>query len=202
MNEQSVEKLLADRFQRSHVLLTGNGTTALFIALCYAKQSHGCTSAVYPEITCQTAVNAAVFADLPCRFIDTTKVGFLADPLYWQQSDPGLRSQCLVLTDIFGHMHSELELQGIEQFGFIVEDAAQAFFSENGVRHAGSLGCASILSFGPGKQVDAGGGGALLTDDGNLVEFGRNLLEVQAAERACAVSHRKDHYRQLLELQA
>jgi dTDP-4-amino-4,6-dideoxygalactose transaminase len=201
MNEHSVETLLADRFQRSHVLLTGNGTTALFVALCYARQTHGCTSAVYPEITCQTAVNAAVFAGLPCRFIDTAKVGFLADSAYWQRPDRDFRSQCLVLTDIFGYMHSEAELQGIDQFGFVIEDAAQAFFSENGVRHAGSLGCASILSFGPGKQVDVGSGGALLTDDGNLADFGRDMLAAQAREGVLAMSHRKEHYRQLLELE-
>ena len=46
----------------------------------------------------------------------------------------------------------------------VLEDAAQAFGSRLDRRLAGTMGDAAVLSLGPGKQIDAGEGGVLLSD--------------------------------------
>jgi dTDP-4-amino-4,6-dideoxygalactose transaminase len=62
---------------------------------------------------------------------------------------------------------------------FVIEDAALALGGEVGGKAAGSWGDASILSFGHGKIVDAGIGGALLADDARFAaEAGRVLGEL------------------------
>lgn len=53
---------------------------------------------------------------------------------------------------------------------FLIEDAALALGAVVDGRPAGSWGDASVFSFGAGKIVDAGNGGALLCDDGVLAQ--------------------------------
>lgn len=50
----------------------------------------------------------------------------------------------------------------------LIEDVAVAQGARADGRPAGSFGAASVVSFGRGKIIDAGGGGAVLTDDGAL----------------------------------
>ncbi len=60
----------------------------------------------------------------------------------------------------------------------VIEDAALALGATVADRPAGAWGDFSLFSFGPGKIVDVGTGGAMLTDDGELAR------QVQAARDA------------------
>ena len=53
---------------------------------------------------------------------------------------------------------------------FVVEDAAQAFGGERDGKPFGSVGDASFLSFGRGKNITCGSGGAILTNDDRIGE--------------------------------
>ncbi|MDX2163572.1 MAG: DegT/DnrJ/EryC1/StrS family aminotransferase [bacterium] len=55
-----------------------------------------------------------------------------------------------------------------ERGAFVIEDAALAVGAVSDGQPAGSWGDASVFSFGTEKIVDAGGGGALVTDDAGL----------------------------------
>ena len=48
---------------------------------------------------------------------------------------------------------------------FILEDAAQSLGSKINGKKTGSIGNASIISFGHAKILDCGGGGGILTND-------------------------------------
>lgn len=201
MLNHSLEDVLAERFQRRHALLTGNGTTALHIALEYARVCKGCDSVTFPEMICQTAINSAVFSGMQTKFIDNDPNSLLANPDYWQVTTQALKNQCLVVVDLFGYMHDDAQLCGTGSFGYVVEDAAQAFFSRSPDRHAGTIGSASIVSFGQGKHIDIGGGGAILTDDHSLLDFGREFLHSISSNPFDRSRARMEHYKQLLQLE-
>jgi dTDP-4-amino-4,6-dideoxygalactose transaminase len=173
MNEirRTAERTLAAASGRAHAVLTGNGTTALWAALAALDLPDG-AAVVYPTITCETAVNAAVFAGLRPVFADVdpataaASIARLTDAA--RRHDAGV----IVPTHIFGRVDSTAGTDaGPPDLPRIV-DAAQS---------AGTAACvgdgrAAVLSFGPGKQLDLGGGGALLTDDPVFASNVRDLL--------------------------
>ena len=57
----------------------------------------------------------------------------------------------------------------------VVEDAAEALGSIYGDKPCGSLGLVSAVSFNGNKIITTGGGGAVLTDDGDLAAQARHL---------------------------
>jgi len=75
---------------------------------------------------------------------------------------------------------------------FLIEDVAAAQGASFRGRPAGSFGDCSILSFGNGKIIDAGGGGAILTEDSSLTKDIEGL-HVALPPRS------KDHARRLLD---
>lgn len=58
---------------------------------------------------------------------------------------------------------------------FLLEDLAPALGATLNGQLAGSFGNAAVISFGAGKIIDAGGGGAVLTDDPALAKDVENL---------------------------
>jgi dTDP-4-amino-4,6-dideoxygalactose transaminase len=73
----------------------------------------------------------------------------------------------LVLVHLYGIPVDVLELtrQAASLGVAVIEDAAQALGAEVGGRPAGSFGSVSLLSFGRGKGLTGGSGGALLSHD-------------------------------------
>lgn len=57
-----------------------------------------------------------------------------------------------------------------QQGSFLLEDLAPALGASLNGRPVGSFGDAAVVSFGAGKIIDVGGGGAVLTDDPALAE--------------------------------
>lgn len=74
---------------------------------------------------------------------------------------------------------SEIAAWSQEKGTFLIEDAALALGAQAGDRPAGAWGDVSLFSFGSGKIVDLGNGGALLTDDAALAaEIDRALARL------------------------
>lgn len=75
----------------------------------------------------------------------------------------------------------------------LIEDVAVAQGAQVAGRPAGSFGVASVVSFGRGKIIDVGGGGAVLTDDGALATEIRQA-HAHLLERTNADSQRLDTF--------
>ncbi len=88
------------------------------------------------------------------------------------------RTKAMVNVHLYGRMG---DAAAVERFAgehglLLVEDAAQSLGAVRGGRAAGSLGPVSCLSFDPTKVVSApGSGGALLTDDEEVMWAAREL---------------------------
>ena len=160
---------LAQRFSASDVLLCSSGTAALEVALRAAGVGPG------DEVLMSAY-------DYPGNFWAIERVG--AKPLLIDIEPNGWRITADQLTQawddspapalkamVVSHLHGQLQdIRALrtwcERRGLIlIEDACQAVGASLDGKAVGSLSHASILSFGGGKVLSSGRGGALLTSN-------------------------------------
>jgi len=175
-----LERNIAAHFNRSHCVLLGSGTTALLCAFAYiqSQSDKNKTDVLFPEITCETAVNAAIFAGFTPRFCDVSRTSYVMSPFQVCSIEALGTLAAIVPTHIFGHLSDVSSIE--KQLNLpipCIEDAAQGYGGVLGNRISGSMGLASVISFGPGKLLDCGGGGALLSDDISIVDFSRDIAK-------------------------
>ncbi|UCG15674.1 MAG: DegT/DnrJ/EryC1/StrS family aminotransferase [Phycisphaerales bacterium] len=196
-----LEHSIAAWFRRKHCVLVGSGTTAIYVTLEALDLPPG-FKILYPDVTCETAVNAAVYAGLSPAFGDVELSSFNLD------LDQAVRLvHCqdvgvIVATHIFGHvcdiprLRERLANNGV----FVLEDAAQAYGGELRGSKAGAMGDASIISFGSGKLLDCGGGGAILTDSDELCDRCRHIARGLQRDAARTEQSRRDFMRAMFTL--
>ncbi|MCC7334658.1 MAG: aminotransferase class V-fold PLP-dependent enzyme [Pirellulaceae bacterium] len=168
---------LAQRFLASDVLLCSSGTAALEVALRAAGVGPG------DEVLLSAY-------DYPGNFWAIERVG--AKPLLvdvepdgwcisaerltqaWEDS-PAPALKAMVVSHLHGQLQDMLALRvWCEQHALIlIEDACQAVGASQDGKPVGSLSHASILSFGGGKVLSSGRGGALLTADATFAQRAR-----------------------------
>lgn len=167
---------LAERFSVSEVLLTSSGTAAVELALRAAGVGSGA----------EVLISAY---DYPGNFWAIERVGAL--PVLMDIERGGWKIEPSAVTAmgkarpgavkamIVSHLHGQLQdlvaLRSIcDSLGvFLVEDACQAMGASMDGKPVGSLGHASVLSFGGSKIISAGRGGALLMSDPALAQHAR-----------------------------
>jgi dTDP-4-amino-4,6-dideoxygalactose transaminase len=152
------------------VLLTDSGTSALVLALRAIVRAGG--TVAYPGYACIDITAAAVRAGVTVRLYDL-------DP---KTLSPDLDSvkaviargvDAIVVAHLYGY---PADVQSVRELAAphgipVIEDAAQAAGGILGGRRLGSLAEVSILSFGRGKGMTAGSGGALLARTPKLADW-------------------------------
>ena len=153
--------LLATRYDASAALLAESGTAALVLALRLAIPPGG--TVAYPGYACVDLVAAAVRAGVRVRLydIDPTTLGPDPDSVS-AVLDRGV--DAIVVAHLFGYPADVKTVRALAapRGVTVIEDAAQGASGTLRGRRLGALGDLSVLSFGRGKGLCAGGGGALL----------------------------------------
>lgn len=172
-DSSSLESKIAQHFGRQHCVLTGSGTTALF--LLFKALNLPChTPVLYPNNTCETAVNACIFAGLEPVFCDVSQTTFRPSAEQRNRAIAKHSPAVYVATHVFG---LPVDTDDLQQDNIIViEDAAQGYGLRCDTSKIGRIGRASVLSFGKDKTIDCGAGGALLTDDTELFHHVQHIL--------------------------
>jgi perosamine synthetase len=162
---------LVARYPGRVIHLVDSGTGALTLALARSRRSRDRPVVALPAYACPDVGTAALGAGYAIRLYDTDP-----DTL---QPDPASVGQALtegathvVCTHLFGRLVDVASLASLvtSHGAVLIEDAAQhAGGTLRGVR-GGALASLSILSFGRGKGLNAGGGGALLMPHGVMDE--------------------------------
>ena len=179
----NVSLALQRRYGCRDALLTDSGTSALILALRKLVPQGG--TVAYPAYGCIDLTTAALGAQVHVRLYDV-------DPATLSPDLDSLRSairrgvDAIVVAHLFGYPADIIGVaevaagQGIT----VIEDAAQA---AGGSLHGvllGSLGDMAILSFGRGKGVTGGSGGAVLVRTPELADWMlRTRSELRAASR-------------------
>ncbi|HJR66449.1 MAG TPA: DegT/DnrJ/EryC1/StrS family aminotransferase [Gemmatimonadaceae bacterium] len=160
-DRQELESRLARHFGAHDALLTDSGTSALVLALRLTAAPRA--PVAFPAYGCVDLVAAAIEAGVRVRLYDV-------DPSTLSPDLASLRAACVrgVEAVVVAHLYGyPADVAGAAlvaaDFGVpVIEDAAQGIGGALHGQPLGSFGDLTVLSFGRGKGVTCGGGGALL----------------------------------------
>jgi len=180
-SDYDIAEELRRRYDATDAVLTNSGTSALVVALRDLLPRGG--TVAYPSYACIDLTAAALKAGVRVRLYDL-------DPT---TLSPDLDSvanvlkrgvEAIVVAHLYGYPADVTGVRKLadEQGVAVIEDAAQAAGGTlNGTR-LGSLADVSILSFGRGKGMTAGSGGALLARSPRLTEWTQRVRASLGAE--------------------
>jgi len=181
----TVRNLVAAKFAASELLLTDSGTAALTLAIRGSCNANSRSLVALPAYGCYDLATAAdgaeaevVLYDLDPRTLGPD-AGSLTAAL---QQKPA----AIVLAHLYGvpiDLAPVAELCG-KHGVYVIEDAAQGHGARYDGKPLGAFGAVAVLSFGRGKGVTGGSGGALL----NAHPSGSDVL--RHATREVAACHR------------
>lgn len=187
-----VEQLIQERFAPASVLLTDSGTAALTGALggIFARSGRGRgrerdparAIVAMPAYGCYDLATAAAGANVRVFLYDLDPCTLTPD---LDQIRAALRqgAAAIVVAHLYGYPVGLDDVNRLAQEAgaTVVEDAAQAAGATFDNRPAGALASLALLSFGRGKGLTGGSGGALLAYDDEAVrvlEYVRATLGV------------------------
>lgn len=169
------------------IRLTASGTQALQLALeCSADPRRGKRRIALPAFACPDLGTAAIGADADVLLYDLDPHTLAPD---WLSVERVLQQGCthIVAAHYLGRLVDVPRMRRLAETAgaIVVDDAAQhAGATLDGVR-GGALGAWGVLSFGRGKGLNAGGGGALLAPP-DAPALSRISLSTSSAARAVA----------------
>lgn len=177
-SSDALEERLADEFCRDYCVLVGRATTGLKLLIDELVEG----TVLYPSYICPVAVYPCYYSGVEYEFCDVeiSDYNLSADTISEVIDDD---VDAVVGAEMFGHPFEVDPVEDIceEHDAVLIEDACNAVGSTWNGDPTGSFGVASVVSFGKGKPIEAGCGGAVLTDDEDLaaaVSRGSEKLKV------------------------
>jgi dTDP-4-amino-4,6-dideoxygalactose transaminase len=185
INGPEVTQLEADLAAYSgakHVVACSSGTDALLMVLMAKGIGEG-DAVLCPTFTfCATGEVVALTGATPI-FVDVDEVTFNIDVESLKRGiltakRLGLTPKAVIPVDLFGQAadHDAIGTVAAAEGMFVLDDAAQGFGASYKGKRLGTFGLATATSFFPAKPLGCyGDGGAIFTDDDDLVEALRSV---------------------------
>lgn len=177
-----LEKQLGEFCGAKHVLSCANGTDALGLVL--MAKGVGPGDAVFvPAFTFVATAEVVAWVGATPVFVDVLEDTFNMDPAHlaasikWARNN-GLRPVAVIPVDLFGQPADYQAILPIAEAEglWLMSDAAQSFGAKLNNRAVGTYGVATATSFFPAKPLGCyGDGGAVFTDDDELIEILRSI---------------------------
>lgn len=215
-NVDNFEKDLASYLGVKHAAALSSGTSAIHLALIMLGVKPG-DYVIAQSFTFSATVNPIVYCGATPVLIDSEPGSWNMDPVLLekaildcaerraqsteQNSEPCALSpvpnlpKAIIPVHLYG-MPSNIEkiVEIGNKYGIpVIEDAAEALGSRFNGKPAGSFGKMGILSFNGNKIITTSGGGALVSDDEDLIKEAR-FLATQARDKAPHYQHSKIGY--------
>jgi|SRR3989304_848463 len=170
------EKKLANYIGSKRVFACNSGRTALYMALKALGLKTG-DEVLVPAYTCGIVFEMIFRAGLRPAFVDVVPETYNLDPQLIPEMVTS-KTRAIIPVHLFGYpCNMDPIVEAADKYGlYIVEDAAQALGAEYKGQKAGSFGDLVIFSFGPGKSVMGGEGGAIAINNTELTESVESLL--------------------------
>ena len=149
----ALENKLCEIYLSKYAYFTGNATTALYLLFKSLNMQH--EKILFPNITCMTPVNAAIYAGYDVFFCDVSKEDYTMDVNSLKTVIKEENIGIVVPTHIYGHICNMKEIYEVCKNNniIVVEDAAQTV----GISEYNDY---AITSFGHTKimETELGGG--------------------------------------------
>jgi dTDP-4-amino-4,6-dideoxygalactose transaminase len=196
-----------DAFERELALRTGvsaaaalsSGTAALHLGLILLDVGPG-DEVWTASLTFAATANAIRYVGATPVFIDSERKSWNMDPALLQEAlrdaaSKGALPKAVIGVDLYGQCADyDAILAACGEYGVpVIEDAAEALGATYHGKPAGSFGAIGILSFNGNKIITTSGGGALVSDDKDLVERARHLAS-QARQPVVHYEHEEVGY--------
>jgi len=177
-----------------HALATSSGTAALHLGFRLLGVGPG-DEVWAPSLTFIATVAPAVQMGAIPRFLDVEPASWTLDPQLLREelafaARRGRLPRCVVSADLFGQPADIAAIRAAcDEWGVpVLSDSACALGALQHDLPAGHGATFVALSFNGNKIVTAGGGGALLSEDGAMIARARNLAN-QAKEPSAHYQH-------------
>lgn len=167
---KTAENALAKITGMAYCALTSNGTSALHLALAALKIGPG-DEVIVPSLTFISSVNVIKYVGATPIFVEIEKDSWGLDPSRVRQAINS-KTRAIIAVHLYGKPSKIDELRNIadEKSLFLIEDNAEGLFGEYQNRPTGSWGHISTCSFFANKVITCGEGGAIATNDSEILE--------------------------------
>ena len=167
---RQLERAFGAYHECAHGVAVCNGTVALHVALLAAGVGAG-DEVIVPPYTFVATAAAVVLANCTPVFVDVVPETCCIDPA---EIEPAVtpRTKAVIPVHLAGRpaeMDAVLDVAGAHGL-VVIEDCAQAHGAEYHGKRVGSLGDMGCFSFQSSKNLAAGEGGMVLTNDADLHE--------------------------------
>lgn len=183
----------------SHAAALSAGTAAIHLALILLDVGPG-DYVICQSMTFSASANPIVYQGATPVFIDSEPDTWNMSPEYLEKALSDLTSQgksvkAIIPVHLYGMPANMARILAIaNQYGVpVIEDAAEALGSLYNDKPCGSFGKFGVLSFNGNKIITTSGGGALLSNDGEMISQAR-FLATQARDNAPHYQHSQIGY--------
>jgi dTDP-4-amino-4,6-dideoxygalactose transaminase len=183
------EKRFAEAHQCKHGIGVCNGTVSLRIALMAAGIEAG-DEVIVPPYTFLATATAVIEANATPIFVDIQRETLNIDPGEIEMAITS-RTRAIIPVHLGGlccDMDAIMRIARRHNL-IVIEDAAHAHGSEYKGRRAGSLGHMGSFSFQASKNLNAGEGGIIVTNDEELAERCRSIHNCGRAKGGAWYEH-------------
>jgi dTDP-4-amino-4,6-dideoxygalactose transaminase len=188
------EQGLQDKTQTKHAAALSSGTSAIHLALILLDVKFGDT-VFCQSITFSASANPIAYQGATPVFIDSEMDTWNMDPILLKTAleetkQNGKLPKAIIPVHLYGMPAKMNEIISIaNEYGVpVIEDAAEALGSNTNGKPCGSFGTFGVLSFNGNKIITTSGGGALLSEDAEMIEKAR-FLSTQARDTAPHYQH-------------
>ena len=183
------EQGLQDQTQTKHAAALSSGTSAIHLALILLGVKAGDT-VFCQSITFSASANPIAYQGAIPIFIDSESETWNMDPILLKAAlveakQKGKLPKAIIPVHLYGMPAKMVEILSIaNEYGVpIIEDAAEALGSNIQNKPCGSFGEFGVLSFNGNKIITTSGGGALISENAEMIEKAR-FLATQARDAA------------------
>jgi dTDP-4-amino-4,6-dideoxygalactose transaminase len=185
---------LQDQTKTSHAAALSSGTSALHLALILLGVKAG-DNVFCQSITFSASANPIAYQGAIPVFIDSEIDTWNIDPVLLRTAleeakQNGQLPKAIIPVHLYGMPANMIEILSIaNEYGVpVIEDAAEALGSSIENKPCGSFGEFGVLSFNGNKIITTSGGGALISENAEMIEKAR-FLATQARDVAPHYQH-------------
>ena len=177
INLEEFEKFLSNFFS-SNVCLIPNAAFGLDIILKHHNISPG-EKILIPAFMCENTVSFLIDKGYKINFVDHKPSSFdISIESLREVSDD--KTKAIIIPHFFGISSNTQEVQNFVDGRFLViDDAAQSFTARSDGKLLGRLGNAGVVSFGFGKAFSSGSGGLVISDNKDLIDNIRDVIQTE-----------------------
>jgi dTDP-4-amino-4,6-dideoxygalactose transaminase len=193
-NVDAFEIGLQNQTKSSHVAALSSGTSAIHLALILLGVNPG-DKVFCQSFTFSASANPIAYQGATPVFIDSEYDTWNMDPYLLKTAleeakENGELPKAIIPVHLYGMPAKISEIISIaKEFGIpVIEDAAEALGSNINDKQCGSFGEFGVLSFNGNKIITTSSGGALLSENAEMIEKAR-FLATQARDSAPHYQH-------------